>query len=844
MKKAVLKGVVFGLIFFIALVVIGRIMNKGNTDMTTDMPEATLPVVYMELNGEVYNELHGYTKSMDVAYMRDTITALAGNRSTGFIIEKYGQTVTDVSYEVRSVDGKRLIENASLTDYEETRNTIQGEFALKDLIEVGEEYSLTLLLSLEEGRVVRYYTRILWSTDAYAQEKLAYVKDFNQKTFDKEAATELTKYLESNSEGDNTNLHKVNIHSSLSQVTWGNLNVKKVMEPVAELNQLTIQTASVVLHYVVSVEEGGDATYYYVEEFYRIRYTPDRTYLLDFERTMTQFFRESEKVYVNDKIILGIVDKGIPFLESADGNNFAFLLQNKLCSYNVTENKLAVLFCFYNKEQMDARTIYNHHDIKILDVDEAGNVQFVVYGYLNRGMHEGEVGVQVYNYSSTLNTIEEALYIPYGKSYEILKQDVEKLLYLTRENYLYLTLDDVLYEVNLTEKVYTSIVQTTQDGSLQVSESHKMIAWQKGEDIYSSQELVFMNLNTRGQMSIRADDGEYVMPLGFMGEDVIYGFARAEDVTQDSVGRTTYPIYLLCIRGADGRILKRYSQEGVYIMGCTIEDNQIRMSRYTKLENGEYQEIIEDQIMNNQELVAGKNKITTVLTEMYEQIVQIAVKKDVDAKTIKILTPKEVLFEGGRELALPMEEKLARYYVYGPEGVDSIYRNPANAVNRAYEISGVVLNDDGKYVWLKGNRKSRSQITAIQGAKVTEEKNSAVICMDSILKYEGISRNTEELLAQGKTICSILSANLPEAKVLDLEGCPLEAVLYYVDLNIPVFVSLSDGTAVLIVGYDEYNLILLDPLRDPAKGTIYKKGMNDSSKWLEENGNCFITYIR
>ena len=42
---------------------------------------------------------------------------------------------------------------------------------------------------------------------------------------------------------------------------------------------------------------------------------------------------------------------------------------------------------------------YTHLDIKIARVDEAGSIDFVVYGYMNRGDHEGEVGTAVYHLS-------------------------------------------------------------------------------------------------------------------------------------------------------------------------------------------------------------------------------------------------------------------------------------------------------------------------------------------------------------------------------------------------------------------------------------------------------------
>ena len=81
---------------------------------------------------------------------------------------------------------------------------------------------------------------------------------------------------------------------------------------------------------------------------------------------------------------------------------------------------------------------------------------------------------------------------------------------------------------------------------------------------------------------------------------------------------------------------------------------------------------------------------------------------------------------------------------------------------------------------------------------------------------------------------------MPQAQVLELSGCTLDSVLYYVNRDIPVLAMQEDGNAVLIVGFNELNTVLMDPLT----GEVFKKGMNDSREWFEENGNSFITYVR
>ena len=152
----------------------------------------------------------------------------------------------------------------------------------------------------------------------------------------------------------------------------------------------------------------------------------------------------------------------------------------------------------------------------------------------------------------------------------------------------------------------------------------------------------------------------------------------------------------------------------------------------------------------------------------------------------------------------------------------------------------MVVNEKGDYVWIKGNRMIKNQIMAFQARAVTESKDSLVVCMEEMLKFEGISRNLEDYRTLGFTAFTCLSEYLPEVSVLDLKGCSLDSVLYYINREIPVLAILEDKTAVLIVGFNELNIVIMDPI----KGEVYKKGMNDSKAFFEANGNHFITYIK
>lgn len=844
MKRAIIKGVLLGCIFALALLILSRVMNQGNTDMTTEMGEATYPVLSMYVGSYRVGSLHGYAQSMECAYLRDNLQPIDEDRKIDVRMNTYGRGVDSIAFEVRSLDGERLVESTPVETYENGEDEISFSITLKDLIESDTEYMLVFLVTPEGGTPIRYYSRIILSESLHVREKLDYITDFHERTFDKEAAAELTKYLESNAEGDNTTFHKVTIHSSFNQVTWGDLPVRKVEEPRIIIRELAEQTGSFDLEYLVNISNGKKTDYYRVNEYYRIRYTPDRMYLLDFERTMEQIFDEESDVYINDKIVLGITGEEVALRESDGGNVFAFTVADKLYSYNVTDNKLARLFSFYgNTEELrDLRSAYDRHDIRVLTVDETGNILFLVYGYMNRGRHEGCVGVALYAYNSMTNTVEEMAYIPYDKSYELLKTDIEELSYLSRTGIYYFMLDGSVYAVDVRTLSIQTVVTGLKEGGYHVSESNQMLVWQEGSDLYAATDLILMNLNTQMQTKINAGSDEYISVVGFMGEDLIYGLARKRDIRENSTGIITFPMYCLKIQSDDGSVLKTYQKDNVYVVASEITENQLTLSRVVYDEESEsYVPTQDDQIMNTEEVRDGNNVLSFVVTETYETICQITVKNEIDARGLKHLTPKEILFEGSRSVGeLGEGPSEAYFYVYGKNGIENLYVNPGKAVELAYRVAGVVVDDDGDYVWRRETRSTRNQIMAITENEVTESESSLAVCLDTILKYEGISRNTQRRLNQGDTVMDILESDLQNCTILDLSGCSLDAVLYYVNKDIPVLATLADGNAVLITGFNELNIVVMDPVT----GTLEKRGMNDSTEWLEENGNQFISYIR
>ncbi|MCR5669611.1 MAG: hypothetical protein K6G10_01275 [Butyrivibrio sp.] len=845
-KITLLKIAYFILVLFVSIIVVSKLTQSDNTDMTAPMPKATLPVVSLSSGDIKINPMHGYLDQMDVNYIRGDVFPVGSGRNVSFIVDTYDTAVSKVSFEVRSIDGKSLVESTEIEDYKETDSAITGSFQLKDLIAAGKEYMLVMLLYTPQG-TARYYNRVVWTEDEdryHIQDELDFVKGFHEATFSKTAAQEYSKYLESNSEGDNTTFSKVNIHSSFKQVTWGDLNISRHTDPEISVTDIHGQTGSYKLRYRVYVKDGTITRPYNVVEAYRVRFTTDRMYLLNFERTMNYIFDASSYSLGTNTIAMGISDPDIQLVESDSGSAFAFVSENRLFMFDNTEGRLAYIFGFYDTDNDDSRTCNDNHSIKILKVDEAGNVRFAVCGYMNRGIHEGCVGISVFDYNASLNAVEEMVFVRSSQSGEILREYAGTLAYASSSDIFYVMLDQNIYAIDLVGKTANLVVDNIGAGEYKISGSEKIISWQS-EDLKS---LNIMNLSSRAVSEIKASAGEVIILQGFMGDDLVYGEVNTSDIRNDSMGNPVYAMHAVKIVDADGNTLENYHPDGVYVTAMAIGDNQIKLTRVVKdEENDNYTATYDDQIMSTLKAENGSNVVSQVSVDVFEKIVQIVTKSDIKTKKLRVLTPNQTLYEGDRtaepEIERDPKEK-PFYYVYGLMGMEGIYSDPADAVLVANKAPGTVVGDDNSYVWIKGNLLRSNQIMSItRNAEVYDDMTSqdtTAVCLDMMLQFEGVNRNVEAMLQSGNTVGQILSSSLPEAKVLDLDGCPLSAMLYYVNQDLPVMAILNDGSSMLVIGFNDQNTVLLNP----QTGSVYKYGMNDSTKLFEENGNHFITYIR
>ena len=79
-----------------------------------------------------------------------------------------------------------------------------------------------------------------------------------------------------------------------------------------------------------------------------------------------------------------ISDGDIEFAFDEKKKTVAFVQENELWTYRINGGRMTRVFGFPQDEDMDYRDFYDQNNIKVLRVEETGDVWFVVTGYMNR----------------------------------------------------------------------------------------------------------------------------------------------------------------------------------------------------------------------------------------------------------------------------------------------------------------------------------------------------------------------------------------------------------------------------------------------------------------------------
>lgn len=813
MKNFFKRFLVLLVVFILGVAGTAFLMNNETTDDRSDMNDAVLPEVMVQFGDVLTNRMYGYRQPMEADFVRDSVTPLDTTKKLTLVVNPYDTKVRNLSYEIRTSDGSKVMENRTIKSLETgSDGYLRTEIEISSGLLMNQEYSLQITLSTNHGDAY-YYTRVVSRSATYTEQYAKFADDFVQMSLDKTQADNLAAYLETSDSASSRNFAGLNINSPLADISWGNLNPQLSKAGIPVIKDINETTASISIEYEISAQnENGNTEYYLVTDFYRMRYDETRIRLLDFKRSASEIFDPSLSVISNSGLLLGVRSKDVDYLTNEDGSVTAFTQNGDIWSYVPDTGKFVEIFTFRRDTESDFRDARVEHDIKLLSVENNGDVDFMVYGYMNRGAHEGYSGVGIYHYNNDQGAIEEQVFIPCTESFEFLQEDLGTLSYVNQSGQLFIMIAGNLYQINIDENTYEVLADHIDSDDFGVSVTNAHAAWKSESGDYAGQ-IEFIDFDTMERRRIAPEASQKLDLLGFMNEDLIYGIVLDGDTLPNATGYMIDGITTFRIEGFDGTVKKEYHQDGLYVAGVTVGTTLMEFTLVQK--SGDiYKGVKKDNIMNNSTAATDKTSVEQTSSSRQGVIVRLTFEDSPSSEEPLILYAK-VRNAGEKVVDIQVDKSSVEevYYVYAGGGLDSVWTDPAKAVQRADKQTGVVLNRAQQYVWERGNMKT--QIT-LNTTDIPEIIRTASLDVQNLQNGLG-----------------------DRAKVIDLTGCSLENVLYEVSAQRAVIARTGSDSSVVIVGYDQYNTYLLDP----STGEVKPYGMNDSTALFKNAGNMFITYL-
>lgn len=822
------KIAVLSAVFLIAAVVyfmwpMGRTEESGEQITYTAMEEATLPLVYPKMGEITLAPLLGHREKKVMSAERDSLLILPEDRRLEVVFEE-AKDVQYLRYEIRSLDVEHLIERTELKDWSVEDGRITTVLPIQNLIEEGTEYQLGICAEMKDGSEVWYYSRILDTDSSHAFDMLALAADFSTKTFHYESAQDLTMYMETSPSTDNSSFGVVTLKNNFNQMTWGTMGVERSSEPRMTLKELDGDVANVELKYEVTrADENTGIETFMVTENFTMKWTSQRIYMMDYERRMNEVFTGDRDCFSGKRILLGISDgEDLYVVKSSDERFVTFVNNRELWSYDTKEGTAALVFSFADTVEgrtLDVRAYEDRHGIEILQVEENGDIDFLVYGYMNRGTHEGRTGILYHSYHAEDNTLEEKFFFPVSMSYEELAADISQLAYKGENGNFYLYLNGFVYGIDMTSYEYVMVASGLREGRFAVSADSSRIAWQEDTGLYESKMLHIMDLNTGNKTQIGDGKGDSYRILGFVGNDCVYGIGKSGDYMM--AGDRVMGLYLTSLEIMDASMepAMHYEKSGYYIRDVVVDESRIHITRVRNRANGFFEEGSEDTLVCNVETMPKRtDEIGWYASNIKGKTYFVQLAKEIPAsQKLKRVSPKKLVFGGERILSLSYGEHAAsdetEFYAYGRGRCLGIFTDFADAVRVAYENMGFVSAGSNKPIWSRINKPSAYFMRDV--ANAVEQFEQKKDC------FTGVSQSFEDGIA------------------LDASGTALNQVLYFVSQNHPVLVNTGSDRHLYLTGYDQGHVRIWDPMSEQSE-TI---ALETAKERFENAGNDFICFI-
>nr|MCR5624253.1 hypothetical protein [Lachnospiraceae bacterium] len=280
---------------------------------------------------------------------------------------------------------------------------------------------------------------------------------------------------------------------------------------------------------------------------------------------------------------------------------------------------------------------------------------------------------------------------------------------------------------------------------------------------------------------------------------------------------------------------KKYSPSNKYVTSIETDGNVVYVNRVKK-KNGSYTKTSTDSIMTqliseNSTYYVDSTSVKKFLKQNYLHLPSGAkMEEKPDFKTVELVVITE-----NTTLRLTEKTNIKCFYIYSHGALIGKKFHCGEAVSTANEGMGVVIDSDGKVIWERGGQFLSKELSGISGARTGNGFSSKKAC--SYLLLKAMQVNIDKKDVEGDSVMQILKKHLDY--VVNLSGCDVSEVLYFVSSESPVIAKIGKDHYVVLKAYTENNV----KWYDPQSGETTSMSISNASKTLKEAGNVFISAV-
>ena len=846
-RMALLRIIVAVIVFIPAFIYFDMKTIEEKGSAVAELANPSYPV--LEIGGDdiCYNPMSGYRGDIDLSLVRNQVAVVDNSKTLELRLHNYDYDITAIKYTLFRTSPDDPVEEGTLNRLEEdTQASVRiGTIQFETTFREGEVYYLRLSVRLNNNTRIYYYTKVQNAAGYHLKEYADFAMEFHDSLMDEEISEAYSSYLEPTDLAADRTLNEVNIHSSIDAVNYGSMVLKEERTPSIRLREINGTYAVIDLTTLASSElASGSIQYFRIAETFKLRFTAERMYLLDYSRTMNSYYNETMIDSADNLLCLGIQNlPDVNYMYSDEGKKVCFAVQGQLWYYDYQSSNVSRIFSFLSENIADLRNENEDHGIKVLSFDDKGNTIYLAYGYITRGRHEGSNGIQIMRFDAQANCSEELAFLETSVPYAQMKEDVERLSYINRDQRFYCIVGGALHEISLEDKTDHVIQENLSGERLTASTDLGVIALEKNQDITQNREIEMMDLESGISKSFSVEENQRIRSVGFLGEDFIYGTAVANDVSRQTTGGVTFPMEMLHFVNRDGNEVRTYQADGLYIMETRLEGSVLHMTLGKKKKSGFAANAGEDFIRYKTDEDAEAVSLTWKYTEpnrnqlyfKFPGYVYIQVEPDLVLTRNRVNEDDTTIRLGGSE------GKDENYYVYAAGKEAGSFESISAAIRKADELRGNVIDGQEHILW-ECIFAEYNKVAGMENVTKVKKKSSCLAaCLSMIGAVNGRKYTVRELLDQlsHESVDDVL-ALCSGHKTRNLTGCSTDEILYFISKGSPVLARFSESRYIVVMSYNSTKIRYLDPIT----GLSTAVDRPALARELEKAGNVFYSYLQ